>query len=190
MFLVHLLIWNVHSHCYIFLYLDLCLDLNYPNLSFSITSRPNTTLPVVEFCVISIPIHFPPFLSLFSFFSQSSLSFESTSSSPLHSPPLLFLSASSQSPSMSSSVLFSPYNSVLLLSPFHPSPSIPPLSRRRVLKISGGIEEVGSLRWELVLCLVLSWVICHFCVWNSIKSTGKVSCLNTGEHSDIFHTYL
>lgn len=129
-------------------------------------------------------------LSLFSFFSQSSLSLESTSSSPLHSPPLLFLSASSQSPSMSSSVLFSPYNSVLLLSPFHPSPSIPPLSRRRVLKISGGIEEVGSLRWELVLCLVLSWVICHFCVWNSIKSTGKVSCLNTGEHSDIFHTYL
>eukprot|EP00064_Thunnus_orientalis_P012706 superscaffoldBa00001982_g12741 len=44
---------------------------------------------------------------------------------------------------------------------------------RRVLKISGGIEEVGSLRWELVLCLILTWVICYFCVWKGIKSTGK-----------------
>uniref|UniRef100_A0A3Q3FMC5 Transporter n=1 Tax=Labrus bergylta TaxID=56723 RepID=A0A3Q3FMC5_9LABR len=46
---------------------------------------------------------------------------------------------------------------------------------RRVLKISGGIEEVGSLRWELALCLILSWVICYFCVWKGIKSTGKVA---------------
>ncbi|XP_076607063.1 sodium- and chloride-dependent GABA transporter 2-like [Chaetodon auriga] len=47
--------------------------------------------------------------------------------------------------------------------------------QRRVLKISGGIEEVGSLRWELVLCLILSWVICYFCVWKGIKSTGKAA---------------
>ncbi|KAI3373244.1 hypothetical protein L3Q82_006553 [Scortum barcoo] len=37
------------------------------------------------------------------------------------------------------------------------------------------IEEVGSLRWELVLCLILSWVICYFCVWKGIKSTGKAA---------------
>uniref|UniRef100_A0AAQ5ZXJ9 Solute carrier family 6 member 11a n=1 Tax=Amphiprion ocellaris TaxID=80972 RepID=A0AAQ5ZXJ9_AMPOC len=47
--------------------------------------------------------------------------------------------------------------------------------QRRVLNISGGIEEVGSLRWELVLCLILSWVICYFCVWKGIKSTGKAA---------------
>ncbi|XP_018546933.2 sodium- and chloride-dependent GABA transporter 2 [Lates calcarifer] len=47
--------------------------------------------------------------------------------------------------------------------------------QRRVLKISSGIEEVGSLRWELVLCLILSWVICYFCVWKGIKSTGKAA---------------
>ncbi|XP_061606848.1 sodium- and chloride-dependent GABA transporter 2-like [Phyllopteryx taeniolatus] len=46
---------------------------------------------------------------------------------------------------------------------------------RRVLKISGGIEEVGSLRWELVLCLILAWVICYFCIWKGIKSTGKAA---------------
>uniref|UniRef100_A0A8C2HRL5 Solute carrier family 6 member 11b n=1 Tax=Cyprinus carpio TaxID=7962 RepID=A0A8C2HRL5_CYPCA len=47
-------------------------------------------------------------------------------------------------------------------------------SRRRVLKISSGIEEVGSLRWELALCLAIAWVICYFCIWKGPKSTGKV----------------
>lgn len=60
-------------------------------------------------------------------------------------------------------------------SPSQPPTLAPSLSRRRVLKISSGIEDVGSLRWELVLCLVLSWVICYFCIWKGIKSTGKVS---------------
>ncbi|RXM96312.1 Sodium- and chloride-dependent GABA transporter 2 [Acipenser ruthenus] len=45
---------------------------------------------------------------------------------------------------------------------------------RRVLKISGGIEEVGSLHWEMMLCLLLAWIICYFCVWKGVKSTGKV----------------
>ncbi|XP_061073688.1 sodium- and chloride-dependent GABA transporter 2-like [Conger conger] len=44
---------------------------------------------------------------------------------------------------------------------------------RRVLLISGGIEEVGSVRWELLLCLITMWVICYFCIWKGVKSTGK-----------------
>ncbi|XP_030293434.1 sodium- and chloride-dependent GABA transporter 2-like [Sparus aurata] len=76
---------------------DSCLDVNQPNVSLSMSSRLNTTLPVVEFW------------------------------------------------------------------------------QRRVLKISGSIEEVGSLRWELALCLILTWVICYFCVWKGIKSTGKAA---------------
>ncbi len=47
-------------------------------------------------------------------------------------------------------------------------------SRRRVLRISSGIEEIGSLRWELALCLAIAWVICYFCIWKGPKSTGKV----------------
>lgn len=50
-----------------------------------------------------------------------------------------------------------------------------PLCRRRVLKISDGIQHVGSLRWELALCLLLAWIICYFCIWKGVKSTGKVS---------------
>ncbi|VTJ60354.1 Hypothetical predicted protein [Marmota monax] len=45
---------------------------------------------------------------------------------------------------------------------------------RRVLKISDGIQHLGALRWELVLCLLLAWVICYFCIWKGVKSTGKV----------------
>ncbi|KAJ8372065.1 hypothetical protein AAFF_G00294790 [Aldrovandia affinis] len=44
----------------------------------------------------------------------------------------------------------------------------------RVLGLSGGIEELGSVRWELALCLLLCWIICYFCIWKGVKSTGKV----------------
>uniref|UniRef100_A0A8C7L3U7 Uncharacterized protein n=1 Tax=Oncorhynchus kisutch TaxID=8019 RepID=A0A8C7L3U7_ONCKI len=46
---------------------------------------------------------------------------------------------------------------------------------RRVLNISGGIEEMGNIRWELALCLLFTWVICYFCVWKGMKSTGKAA---------------
>ncbi|KAF7664344.1 hypothetical protein LDENG_00180200, partial [Lucifuga dentata] len=45
---------------------------------------------------------------------------------------------------------------------------------RRVLNITGSIHELGNMRWELALCLLLSWIICYFCVWKGVKSTGKV----------------
>ncbi|XP_034459250.1 sodium- and chloride-dependent GABA transporter 2-like isoform X2 [Hippoglossus hippoglossus] len=45
---------------------------------------------------------------------------------------------------------------------------------RRVLAISGGIEEVGSIRWEVLLCLIATWVTCYFCIWKGVRSTGKV----------------
>ncbi|XP_048873150.1 sodium- and chloride-dependent taurine transporter-like isoform X2 [Brienomyrus brachyistius] len=43
-----------------------------------------------------------------------------------------------------------------------------------VLSISSGIEEVGSLKWDLALCLLAVWIICFFCIWKGVKSTGKV----------------
>lgn len=71
---------------------------------------------------------------------------------------------------------------LVLISFFHSHPiHHSHLTRQRVLKISGGIEEVGALRWELALCLILSWIICYFCVWKGIKSTGKVWQLKDGK---------
>uniref|UniRef100_A0A7N6AHG3 Transporter n=1 Tax=Anabas testudineus TaxID=64144 RepID=A0A7N6AHG3_ANATE len=45
---------------------------------------------------------------------------------------------------------------------------------RNVLSISSGIEEIGPLKWDLALCLLAVWVICFFCIWKGVKSTGKV----------------
>jgi len=45
---------------------------------------------------------------------------------------------------------------------------------RRVLGLSSGLGEVGSIRWELALSLLAAWIICYFCIWKGVKSTGKV----------------
>ncbi|XP_056099007.1 sodium- and chloride-dependent GABA transporter 2-like isoform X3 [Rhinichthys klamathensis goyatoka] len=45
---------------------------------------------------------------------------------------------------------------------------------RRVLTLSGGIEEIGKINWEILLCLFAMWIICYFCIWKGVKSTGKV----------------
>uniref|UniRef100_A0A3B3ZD01 Transporter n=1 Tax=Periophthalmus magnuspinnatus TaxID=409849 RepID=A0A3B3ZD01_9GOBI len=46
--------------------------------------------------------------------------------------------------------------------------------QRRVLGLSGGIEEMGGIRWDLAGCLLLSWIVCYFCIWKGVKSSGKV----------------
>ncbi|XP_023280248.1 sodium- and chloride-dependent GABA transporter 3-like [Seriola lalandi dorsalis] len=45
----------------------------------------------------------------------------------------------------------------------------------RVLAMSGGIEELGSVRWELALCLLACWVVCYFSIWKGVRSSGKVA---------------
>ncbi|XP_060572915.1 sodium- and chloride-dependent GABA transporter 1-like [Ruditapes philippinarum] len=45
---------------------------------------------------------------------------------------------------------------------------------RKILHISSGIEEPGSIVWELALCLLAVWVLVYFCVWRGVKWTGKV----------------
>uniref|UniRef100_A0A3Q2UMC7 Transporter n=1 Tax=Fundulus heteroclitus TaxID=8078 RepID=A0A3Q2UMC7_FUNHE len=45
---------------------------------------------------------------------------------------------------------------------------------RKVLRISGGLHEPGVICYEMVLCLMATWVIVYFCMWKGVKSTGKV----------------
>lgn len=41
------------------------------------------------------------------------------------------------------------------------------------IKISEGIDLPNGLQPELALTLFIAWVICFFCIWRGIKSTGK-----------------
>ncbi|XP_071348488.1 sodium- and chloride-dependent GABA transporter 2-like [Trachinotus anak] len=41
--------------------------------------------------------------------------------------------------------------------------------------MSGGIEELGSVRWDLALCLLACWVFCYFSIWKGVRSSGKVA---------------
>uniref|UniRef100_A0A669DSQ8 Transporter n=2 Tax=Oreochromis niloticus TaxID=8128 RepID=A0A669DSQ8_ORENI len=59
--------------------------------------------------------------------------------------------------------------------PVNSSSSVVEFWQRRVLNISTGIEALGNIQWELSLCLLLAWVICYFCVWKGVKSTGKAT---------------
>lgn len=43
-----------------------------------------------------------------------------------------------------------------------------------MLRLSGGLHEPGVISYELVLCLIVTWVMVYFCMWKGVKSTGKV----------------
>ncbi|XP_067855734.1 sodium- and chloride-dependent GABA transporter 2-like [Heptranchias perlo] len=45
---------------------------------------------------------------------------------------------------------------------------------KRVLNLSDGIEHLGAINWQMALCLLLAWIICFFCIWKGVKSSGKV----------------
>ncbi|KAL5021959.1 hypothetical protein ScPMuIL_001114, partial [Solemya velum] len=45
---------------------------------------------------------------------------------------------------------------------------------KKVLQLSGGIDNADGIVWELALSLFVVWVVVYFCVWRGIKWTGKV----------------
>ncbi|CAH8679734.1 Sodium- and chloride-dependent taurine transporter [Schistosoma haematobium] len=45
---------------------------------------------------------------------------------------------------------------------------------RRVLKLSDGIHDIGTVQWDLALCLLLTWVIIYLCIWKGIKTSAKI----------------
>ncbi|KAI4896507.1 hypothetical protein NFI96_029534, partial [Prochilodus magdalenae] len=44
---------------------------------------------------------------------------------------------------------------------------------RKVLRLSGGLDEIGDINIHMVLCLLATWVIVYFCIWKGVKFTGK-----------------
>lgn len=50
--------------------------------------------------------------------------------------------------------------------------------RNVMLNISSGIEDMGIMRWQLVLSLVAAWLIVFLCLSKGVQSSGKVSTHN------------
>uniref|UniRef100_A0A0X3P9P4 Transporter n=1 Tax=Schistocephalus solidus TaxID=70667 RepID=A0A0X3P9P4_SCHSO len=46
---------------------------------------------------------------------------------------------------------------------------------RRVLGLSESIDDLGSLRWDLSLCLLLAWLIIFLCIFRGLKATSQVT---------------
>uniref|UniRef100_A0A8V5GXY8 Transporter n=1 Tax=Melopsittacus undulatus TaxID=13146 RepID=A0A8V5GXY8_MELUD len=44
----------------------------------------------------------------------------------------------------------------------------------KVLRLSGALSEPGEMNWQMILCLIATWVIVYFCIWKGVKSTGKI----------------
>ncbi|EDO36815.1 predicted protein [Nematostella vectensis] len=44
----------------------------------------------------------------------------------------------------------------------------------KILRISDSITELGSVGWEVALCLLLSWIMVYLCLVKGVKSSGKV----------------
>nr|XP_060640757.1 sodium-dependent serotonin transporter-like [Anolis sagrei ordinatus] len=47
---------------------------------------------------------------------------------------------------------------------------------RKVLALQGsdGLDDVGEIRWQLLLCLFLIFTIVYFSLWKGVKTSGKV----------------
>jgi len=43
-----------------------------------------------------------------------------------------------------------------------------------VLHISGGIEEVGEVQWDLFACLILAWALVYGFIWKGLHNSGKL----------------
>ena len=42
------------------------------------------------------------------------------------------------------------------------------------LQRSGGLGDLGNIKWSIALCLLAVFVIVYFSLWKGIKSSGKV----------------
>ena len=54
--------------------------------------------------------------------------------------------------------------------------------RNNVLQISGGIEDMGGILWELFGCLVLAWIVVFLVLIRGVKSSGKVTSVFVCNH--------
>ncbi|CAB0011148.1 unnamed protein product, partial [Nesidiocoris tenuis] len=56
------------------------------------------------------------------------------------------------------------------------TPKCRPVSgNRAILELhrSEGLHDLGSIKWDMALCLFVVYVICYFSLWKGISTSGK-----------------
>lgn len=43
------------------------------------------------------------------------------------------------------------------------------------LNHSKGLDDLGVIKWDLALCLLVVYIICYFSLWKGISTSGKVN---------------
>lgn len=79
---------------------------------------------------------------------------------------------------LSSSLTSSIFSQAIFHCHFHSdSPSHWSLSSRQVLQVhlSPGLHQLGSVSWQLALCLLFIFTIVYFSIWKGVKTSGKVT---------------
>lgn len=53
--------------------------------------------------------------------------------------------------------------------------------RRKVLEkhLSHGLDDMGNVKWSLVLCVFSVFLLVYFSLWKGVRSSGKVTFLNS-----------
>ncbi|KAH0561633.1 sodium- and chloride-dependent GABA transporter 1-like [Cotesia glomerata] len=57
---------------------------------------------------------------------------------------------------------------------YHHTTPVEEYWERRVLGITGGIEEIGGMQWELLGCLVIGWLLVYFIIRRGLHQSGKI----------------
>lgn len=51
---------------------------------------------------------------------------------------------------------------------------------------STGIEGLGTIKWDMALCLAAVYIICYFSLWKGISTSGKVRMHHSNAHVIVF----
>ncbi|KOB76428.1 Transporter [Operophtera brumata] len=70
-------------------------------------------------------------------------------------------------------------NSSSVLAPAQTTPFTSAASEyfnRAILELQGseGLHDLGSIKWDMALCLLAVYIICYFSLWKGISTSGKV----------------
>lgn len=66
------------------------------------------------------------------------------------------------------------------------------VTSRKILELhkSDGLHDLGTIKWDMALCLIIVYLICYFSLWKGISTSGKVKIQYNTNSPTLFTMYL